>query len=113
MTTKQQQFIDSLLKERNYEDSPIIEAYRSGLDLTSTDASTIITLLLASPKKTIEQNNNARIQKQLYYLAGHKKAAKNAAVLKEVYKTIGKHINKMSAYSLTDEQYQAIAHLFQ
>ncbi|EUJ33117.1 hypothetical protein MFLO_04220 [Listeria floridensis FSL S10-1187] len=48
MTEKQEQFIDSLMKKKEYEpNDTLIQAHRSGMDLSKSDASRLIDYLLA------------------------------------------------------------------
>ena len=109
MTTKQFDFINTLLKEKDYEYNTLISAFKSGYDLSSKDASEIISQLLASPKKVADQYTS--IKKALYRICDNKKSAKNAAILREVCSRVQKNVGKFNAMNLTNDQYDLIADL--
>lgn len=111
MTEKQASFIKSLLSGREYDYTPIISAFKSGFELSSKDASSIIEYLLSCPKK--ETDNYHSLKLRIYRVVDNKKSKKNQVTLKEAEKIVGKWLNKVSCMNLTNEEYDSIAHLFQ
>lgn len=111
MTEKQASFIKSLLSGREYDYTPIISAFKSGFDLSSKDASSLIEYLLSCPKK--DADKYAILKSKMYRTVNNRKSKKNEETLKLAEKIVGKWLNKSSVFSLESEQYEAIAHLFQ
>lgn len=111
MTEKQAGYIKSLLASREYQPTTIISAFNSGFELSSKDASDIIGYLLSCDKKEIDKY--AQLKSKMYKVVDHKKSKKNEAIWLEVKKITNIYLNKVNLYNLTNEQYDAIAHLFQ
>lgn len=111
MTEKQASFITSLLNSREYQPTTIISAFNSGFELSLKDASDLIEYLQSCPKK--EADKYAQLKSKMYKVVSHKKSKKNEVIWLEVKKITNVYLNKVNLYSLTNEQYEAIAHLFQ
>lgn len=105
MTLKQQQFIESLMKQREYDlQDTRIQYYLSGMIETTQQASAVIDYLLNCPK--VESNPYRALENQIYYVIGHKKVKKHQPYYEAIRKVIGRYPSKNTTY--TTEQLEAI-----
>ena len=112
MTEKQYNFISSLIQERDYDYNNIeLQAFRSGLDLTTSQASTLIGYLLSCDKLPKQSNELAAVKLAVKKIAKNRKTKKNDDIAKLVFQEIKYNLTKGNYYNLTDEQLKQIAHI--
>lgn len=112
MTEKQYNFIQVLLKERDYDFNNLeVKAVRAGIDLPTNQASELIGYLLSCDKLQTVSTDIKKIQNALYKVAKNKKTPKNQTKLWECSRTLNKSISKSTVLDLSAEELNKIAHI--
>ena len=111
MTEKQHNYINSLMKERAYDYTTEIQAFRTGYDLTVKQASDLIAYLLNCDKLPAVNTDLKKIEYALLKVIKNKKTKKNHDKHKLVFEVIGRYLDKSTYYDLTAEEFRAIAHI--
>lgn len=109
MTEKQINFIDSLLKQRDYDlQDSLVQAYINNFNLSTLQASQLISYLLECDKKAYDPYR--KLKADIAYSARHPKVKKHVARMNAIQEVLGRYVNKNTEYTV--EELEAIKHIF-